>query len=127
MKTLPSGTMMEKESGADFFDVETRDLIPKLKSCMVESLEGAADLKGELTEVGVRFMIKDGMLGDFSRSVAGSAPTVLRRLGCPLCSAGIFAAVKALKKDLIVQRVEHGSGEHAVALRYSEGSAAETH
>jgi type II secretory pathway component PulJ len=110
--------VMEKESGVDFFDVETQDLIPTLKSCMVESLEAAADLKGELTGAGVRFMMKDGMLGDFSRSVAGSAPTVLKRVGCPLCSAGICAAVKVLKRDLIVERVEHESGEHTVTLRY---------
>jgi hypothetical protein len=109
---------MEKESGVDFFDLAGDDLMDALRSCMVESLEVATDLRGELTETGLKFRLKDGTLRDLSGSTAKLAPTVSSRLGCPICSAAICASVKALKREMILEEATHQSGYHTVTLRF---------
>jgi hypothetical protein len=114
-------TYMEKEAGVDFFDLTGQDLIGTLRSCMVDSLEVAADLKGEVAPNGVRFRIKDGVLGHMSDAVVKSAGNVSSRLGCPICSAGICAAVKVLKRELEVERAVHEAGYHNVSLTFNGG------
>jgi hypothetical protein len=118
---------MEREAGVDFFDLSGQDLIGTLRSCMVDSLEVAAELKGEVAPDGVRFRIKDGVLGRMSQSVVKSAGNVSSRLGCPICSAGICAAVKVLKREVEVDKATHEAGYHSVNLTYNGGVAVEAH
>jgi len=118
--------LMEKESGVDFFDLAREDLMDALRSGMVESLEVATDLKGELTESGMKLRIKDGALAGLSRSIARSAPNVSSRLGCPICSAAICAAVKTLKRQMILEEAAHQSGYHVVTLRFFGSPTNET-
>jgi len=119
-------SLMEKESGVDFFDLAREDLMDALRSGMVESLEVATDVKGEVTESGVKLSIKDGALAGLSRSMARSAPNVSSRLGCPICSAAICAAVKALKRQMILEEAAHQSGYHVVTLRFFGSPTNET-
>jgi len=118
--------LMEKESGVNFIDLTQEDFLDQLKSCMIESLEVAADVKGAVTPGGVKFRIKDDSLRGLSQSVARSAPNVASRLGCPICSAAICAAVKAMKSDMIVEEAAHQLGSHTVSLRFARGAVNET-
>ncbi len=108
--------LMERESGLDFFDVAKEELLEALRSCMTESLEAVADLKGVLTEESLKLRMKDGALNRLSQEVAKSAPRLSERLGCPICSGAICACVKSLKRDLILSEVEHQPGYHEVVL-----------
>jgi hypothetical protein len=111
--------LMEKESAVNFIDLERQDFLDMLKSSMVESLEVAADVKGTVTQEGVKFRIKDGALQGLSRYVTRSAPNVASRLGCPICSAAICAAVKVFKSDMILEEAVHQPRYHSVTLRFS--------
>ncbi len=108
--------LMEKESGLDFFDVAKEELLEALRSCMTESLEAVADLKGVLTGESLKLRMKDGALDRLSQEVTKSAPRLSERLGCPICSGAICACVKSLKRDMILSEVEHQPGHHAVVL-----------
>ncbi len=108
--------LMEKESGLDFFDVAKEELLEALRSCMTESLEAVADLKGVLTQESLKLRMKDGALNRLSQEVTKSAPRLSERLGCPICSGAICACVKSLKRDMILTEVEHRPGYHEVVL-----------
>ncbi len=108
--------LMERESGLDFFDVAKEELLEALRSCMTESLEAVADLKGVLTEESLKLRMKDGALNRLSQEVAKSAPRLSKGLGCPICSGAICACVKSLKRDMILSEVEHRPGYHEVVL-----------
>ncbi len=115
----PGGSLlalMERESGLNFFDVAKEELLEALRSCMTESLEAVADLKGVLTEESLKLRMKDGALSRLSQEVTKSAPRLSDRLGCPICSGAICACVKSLKMDMILSEVEHQPGHHAVVL-----------
>jgi hypothetical protein len=116
---------MEKELDLNFIDLGNDDFLNAIKSGMVESLEVAADVKGAFTQDGVSFRIRDGPLRNMSRSIARLAPNVASQLGCPICSVAICAAVKAIKRDLILEGATHQSGIHSVTLRFSGGSTDE--
>ena len=116
---------MEKESGVDFFDLGTEGLLDALRSGMVDSLEAVAEVSGAFAENQVKFRIKDGPLRDLSRSLAESAPKTASRLGCPICSAAICAAVKATKSDLTLEEATHQAGYHNLTLRLSPRLEAE--
>jgi hypothetical protein len=116
--------LMEKELDLNFIDLGNDDFLNAVRSGMVESLEVAADVKGAFTQDGVSLRIRDGPL-NMSRSIAGLAPSVASRLGCPICSVAICAAVKAIKRDLILEGATHQSGVHSVTLRFSGGSTDE--
>jgi len=118
--------LMEKELDLNFIDLDNEDFLNAIRSGMVESLEVAADVKGAFTQNGVNFRIRDGPLRNMSRSIARLAPSVASRLGCPICSVAICAAVKAIKRDLILEGATHQSGVHSVTLRFSGGSTDET-
>ena len=118
---------MEKESGIDFFNLEIDDFVDALRSGMVESLEVAAGLKGTITDNLAKFRIEDGALASFFRSMAQSAPNVSSRLGCPICSTTICAAVKATRRDVILEEAAHGSGYHSLSFRFAGGTTDETH
>jgi len=117
--------LMEKESGVSFIDLRQEDFLDTLKSGMVESLAVAADVKGTVTQQGVKFSIKDGALARLSRSVARSAPNVASRLGCLICSAAICATVKAVKSDMILEEAVHQPMYHTVILKFAGGAASE--
>jgi len=117
--------LMEKELGLDFIDLGNEDFLNAIKSGMVESLEVAADVKGAFTQDGVSFRIRDGPLRNMSRSIARLTPNVASQLGCPICSVAICAAVKAIKRDLILEGATHQAGVHSVTLRFSGGSTDE--
>jgi len=117
--------LMEKELGFDFIDLGNEDLLNAIRSGMVESLEVAADVKGAVTQDGVKLRIRDGALRSLSRSIARLAPNVASRLGCPICSVAICAVVKAIKRDMILEEATHQSGVHSVTLRFNGGSADE--
>jgi len=118
--------LMEKELDLNFIDLGNDDFLNAIKSGMVESLEVAADVKGAFTQDGVSFRIRDGPLRNMARSIARLAPNVASRLGCPICSVAICAAVKAIKRDLILEGATHQAGVHSVTLRFSGGSTDET-
>ena len=118
--------LMEKELDLNFIDLGNDDFLNAIKSGMVESLEVAADVKGAVTQDGVSFRIRDGPLRNMSRSIARLTPNVASQLGCPICSVAICAAVKAIKRDLILEGVTHQSGVHSVTLRFNGGSTDET-
>ena len=118
--------LMEKELDLNFIDLGNEDFLNAIKSGMVESLEVAADVKGAFTQDGVSFRIRDGPLRNMARSIARLAPNVASRLGCPICSVAICAAVKAIKRDLILEGATHQAGVHSVTLRFSGGSTDET-
>lgn len=118
-------TFMEKESGVEFFDLGREDLVDALRSGMVESLEAVADLKGAMTDSGVTFRMKDGPLAGLSRDLAKSAPKTIAKLGCPLCSALVCAAVKTLKRELILEEATHHQVYHNVTLRFASGATHE--
>jgi hypothetical protein len=117
--------LMEKELGLNFIDLGNEDFLNAIRLGMVESLEVAADVKGAVTQDGVKLRIRDGPLRNMSRSILKLAPNVASRLGCPICSVAICAAVKAIKKDLILEETVHQSGVHSVTLRFSGGSTDE--
>jgi hypothetical protein len=118
--------LMEKELGLDFIDLSNEDFPDAIRSGMVESLEVAADLKAAVTQDGVKLRIRDGPLRNMSRSIPRVAPNVASRLGCPICSVAICAAVKALKRDMILEEATHQSGVHSVTLRFGGGSTDES-
>ena len=118
--------LMEKELDLSFIDLGNDDFLDAIRSGMVESLEVAADVKGAFTQDGVSFRIRDGPLRNMSRSIARLVPNVASRLGCPICSVAICAAVKAIKRDLILEGATHQAGVHSVTLRFSGGSTDET-
>jgi len=118
--------LMEKELDLNFIDLGNDDFLNAIKSGMVESLEVAADVKGAFTQDGVSFRIRDGPLRNMSRSIARLTPNVASQLGCPICSVAICAAVKAIKRDLILEEATHQSGVHSVTLRFGGGSTDET-
>ena len=118
--------LMEKELDLNFIDLGNEDFLNAIRSGMVESLEVAADVKGAFTQDGVSFRIRDGPLRNMSRSIARLTPNVASQLGCPICSVAICAAVKAIKRDLILEEATHQSGTHSVTLRFNGGSTDET-
>jgi len=117
--------LMEKELDLNFIDLGNEDFLNAIRLGMVESLEVAADVKGAVTQDGVKLRIRDGPLRNMSRSILKLAPNVASRLGCPICSVAICAAVRAIKKDLILEETVHQSGVHSVTLRFGGGSADE--
>jgi hypothetical protein len=117
--------LMEKELGLNFIDLGNDDFLNAIRSGMVESLEIAADVKGAFTQDGVSFRIRDGSLRSMSGSIARLVPSVASRLGCPICSVAICAAVKVIKRDLILEGATHQAGVHSVTLRFSGGSTDE--
>ena len=118
--------LMEKELDLNFIDLGNEDFLNAIRSGMVEALEVAADVKGAFTQDGVSFRIRDGPLRNMSRSIARLVPSVASRLGCPICSVAICAAVKSIKRDLILEGATHQAGIHSVTLRFSGGSTDET-
>jgi hypothetical protein len=111
-------TLMEKESGIDFFDSGRDGLLDALRLGMVESLEIAADVKGTIDETSAKLRIKDGPLSGLASSVSRSAPTVSSRLGCPICSAVVCAIVKSTKRDIVLEQAQHESGYHTLSLKF---------
>lgn len=109
--------LMEKESGIELIDLGSQELIDAIRTGLVESLELAADVKGLLTSESVKLMIKDGPLRSLSDSIVRLAPGVAQRLGCPICSCAICAAVKSLKENMILEDASHEKGYHKVHLQ----------
>jgi hypothetical protein len=118
--------LMEKEAGVDFFNLGTDDFVDALRSGMVESLEIATEVKGTITDDPAKFRIKDGVLEGMVRSITRSAPNVSSRLGCPICSAAVCGAVKAVKRDITLEEAAHESGYHSLSLRFAGGTTDET-
>ena len=117
--------LMEKESGVNFIDLSNEGVVDAIRSGMVESLEVAANVKGTITQDGVKLRIRDGPLRNLSRSIPRLVPNVASRLGCPICSVAICAAVKAIKRDMVLEEATHQSGVHSVTLRFGGGSVDE--
>ena len=119
----PGGSLlalMEKEAGVNFFDLDSACYLDPLKSSMTESLEVAV-VKTAATKEGLKLRIEDGALGELSESMSRSAPHMVSRLGCPICSAAICAVVKVFKTDMTLEEATHHARSHTVSLRFVGG------
>ena len=115
-------TLMEKESGVDFFDVGREKLEDALRTGLVESLEVAADIKCSYTNNQMTLRIRDGDV-KIGRTITHTLPKTTARLGCPTCSAAICAAVKATKRNVVVENVSHEGRYHDLTLTFTGGEA----
>lgn len=115
-------TLMEKESGLDFFGLGREKLEEALRTGLVESLEVAADVKCSYTNNQMRLRIRDGDV-KIGRTIAHTIPKTTARLGCPTCSAAICAAAKATKKNVVVENVSHEGKYHDLTLTFTGGEA----
>ena len=113
-------TLMEKESGLDFFDVPSRDLEDALRTGLMESLEVASDVKCSFHEREVRVRIREGDV-KVSAELVKRVPKTAARLGCPICSAAICAIVKATKRHLQVENISHDGKDHNIHLTIPGG------
>ena len=113
-------TLMEKESGVDFFDVTRENLEGTLRTALVESLEVVADVKCNFLDSGMNVRIREGDV-KLGEAVVKSVPKTASRLGCPTCSAAICAIVKAMKRNVVVENASHEGKEHGLSLTFVEG------
>jgi len=116
---IPLLTLLEKESGVNFFEVGREELLETLRSGMVDSLNAVADLKGSFIEKGLKLEMRDESLEDLSVSFNRIAPITAAQLGCPICSTAICAFVKSARKDVRLEEVIHESGRHLLTLSFS--------
>jgi hypothetical protein len=113
-------TLMEKESGIDFYDVPREDMEDALRRSLVESIEVAADVKCTFLDNQTRLRIREGDV-KLGQAAAKSAPRTAARLGCPTCSAAICAIVKSAKRHVVVESVLHEARYHGVTLTFLGG------
>jgi hypothetical protein len=93
---------------------------------MTESLEVVTDVVAKVTQEGVKFEIEDGALGALSQSMSRYTPNFVSQLGCPICSAAICAAVKAVKAHMTLEEAVHEPRRHIVSLTFTRGATSET-
>jgi len=115
-------TLMEKESGLDFFGLGREKLEEALRTGLVESLEVAADVKCSYTNNQMRLRIRDGDV-KIGRTITHTLPKTTARLGCPTCSAAICATAKATKRNVVVENVSHDGRFHDLTLTFTGGGA----
>ena len=117
-------TLMEKESGLDFFDLGREKLEDALRTGLVESLEVAADVKISYKNNQMRLRIREGD-AKIGRTITQTLPKTTARLGCPTCSAAICATAKATKRNLVVENITHDEKYHDLTLTLVEEGGGE--
>jgi hypothetical protein len=110
-------TLMEKESGLNFFDITRANLQDALRTTLVESLELVADVKCSFSDSQMTLRIREGDV-KIGQMVVKSAPKTAARLGCPTCSAAICATVKAAKRHVVVENASHEGKDHGLTLTF---------
>jgi len=118
-------TLIEQESGIDFYNVRLDELENALRTCLVEALEIAEDVRvmfmNESVRVEVGPLISEELCGMQSKV----AHSLCSQVGCPLCSAIICAVTKAAKRPVRVIKISPLRGRNiSMELRLLEGDYA---
>ena len=98
-------TLIERESGIDFYNERLDEIENALRTGLVEALEIAEDVRvmfmneSVLVEVGP--LISEELCGMQSKV----AHSLCSQVGCPLCSAVICAVTKAAKRPVSVIKI----------------------
>jgi len=95
-------TLMEQESGIDFYNVRLDRLEDTLRTGLVDSLEIAEDIRIMFMNGSIRVEVGPLISEEFCETQSKVAQSLCSQLGCPLCSAVICAVTKAAKRPVSV-------------------------
>jgi hypothetical protein len=118
-------TLMEQESGIDFYNVRLDELENGLRTGMVEALEIAEDVRVIFMSRSVRVEVGPLISEELCQMQSKVARSLCSQVGCPLCSAIICAVTKAAKRPVSVVKISPLRGRRiSIELELLEGDYA---
>jgi hypothetical protein len=118
-------TLIEQESGIDFYNVRLDELENALRTGLVEALEIAEDVRVMFMNGSVRVEVGPLISEELCEMQSKVARSLCSQVGCPLCSAVICAVTKAAKRPVSVIKISPLRGRKtSVELRLLEGDHA---
>jgi len=98
-------TLIERESGIDFYNVRLDELENALRTGLVEALEIAEDVRVMFVDESVRAEVGPLISEELCGMQSKVAHSLCSQVGCPLCSAIICAVTKAAKRPVRVIKI----------------------
>lgn len=118
-------TLIEQESGIDFYNVRLDELENALRTGLVEALEIAEDVRVMFMNGSVRVEVGPLISDELCETQSKVAHSLCSQVGCPLCSAVICAVTKATKRPVSVIKISPLRGRNiSMELRLLEGDYA---
>ena len=115
-------TLMEQESGIDFYDVGLDKLEDVLRAGLVEALEIVKDIRVIFANESVRVEVGPLVSEELYDMQSKVASSLCSQVGCPLSSAVICAVTKAAKRPVSVNRISALDGRKiSIELRLLKG------
>jgi len=118
-------TLIEQESGIDFYNVRLDELENALRTGLVEALEIAEDVRVMFMNRSVRVEVGPLVSEELCQVQSKVAHSLCSQVGCPLCSAVVCVVTKAAKMPVSVIKISPLEGHKtSVELRLLEGGYA---
>jgi hypothetical protein len=105
-------SILERESSQNIGSLKLSDLQDALNTGIVKSLELASSLRLSFEGSKVHLLLEGDVLWDFTKELAGKAPIICERVGCPICSLVACALTKSAQSSVRFLGAKHLDGKH---------------